>query len=319
MKRIIIITFLLMLVLATFVVSVLKYQMVSADTVTVYTRGISDHGLILIGPASSEYETETAALLAGKSDGQKEFVNELKPFSVFIRNTNTRDVIAYRVRWEISGPAMKTIAHEMTLADPGVLEGTDPALVTDAVRTRGNRIIPNSSRYVALATSASYPIQPGIHIGIGTTNDNSASVTMLDDNELIETFRAELEQATDVTITLDGAVFSDGTFVGTNETGYFEQLKAQVAAKFDILKGCAIALKQNKTPSEIFAHIQTIADEQPASIAPASDDAAYYNYYRQSYATEIGNIRAVYNNDEHALSYVLQPLNRTWPTLNRVP
>ena len=317
MRRIITITMSFILVLAVLVLSMMKYQTVSADTITVSTRDIPNHGLTLLGPASSEYESAMDDYLAAKNDGQKEFVNELKPFSAFIRNTNTRDVVAYKLRWELSGTAIKTITHELTFADPAILMGVNPIHVTPAVRAAGSRVVANGSRFVAVASSISYPMQYGISSGTGSDSGSFSPPVEPDDKILLDKFRNELDQASEITITLDGAVFSDGTFVGPDESGYFGQLKAQIAAKFDILRGAVIALNQNRTPSEIFSHIQTISETSPGGLAPESEDQDYYAYYRQMYATEMLNVRAVLNNDEQALAFLLEPLNRIWPPLTK--
>lgn len=113
-------------------------------------------------------------------------------------------------------------------------------------------------------------------------------------------------------------MFSDGTFVGPDETGYFSQIKAQVAAKFDLLRGTAIAIQQNRTPNEIYAHIQTIVDAPPISIGHDSTSADHYNFYRQLYASEMMEMRTAQNDDTRALAYALIPFNRMWPTLQRV-
>jgi hypothetical protein len=130
MKRIIVITLILILALASIVLSVRRFPHASADAIAVSTRDIPEHGLTLIGPASSSYESEMDAFLVGKGEEQREFIGELKPFSAFIRTVNTRNVVAYKLRWELSGRDMKTITHERVFADPALLMGEDPARVT---------------------------------------------------------------------------------------------------------------------------------------------------------------------------------------------
>jgi hypothetical protein len=318
MKRIVTITLILVFALATFVLSALKFQNASADVVTLYTRDIPNHGLILIGPASSSYESEMTAFLSGKDAQQQAFIEDLKPFSAFLKNTNSKDVVAYKLRWELSGADMKTVTHDRVFADPALLMGEDPARITPAVLGLGSTIVSNNSRFVAVANSLSAPIKPSISMGSGSDIDSESPPSQTDDESLLENLRTELDHATEITISIDGAVFSDGTFVGPDETGYFSQFKAQIAAKFDLLRGTVIAIQQNGTPSEIYSHIQTIVDAPAISIGPDSTDADYYNFYRQIYAQEMLAMRTAHNNDTHALSYALIPLNRIWPTLMKV-
>src|SRR6266849_5842139 len=67
--------------------------------------------------------------------------------------------------------------------------------------------------------------------------DNSGAIRAL--------MLSELSKATDITVSLDGVVFDDGTFVGSNLI-FFQQIQAVVNAKVDLLRELAEASEQGK-------------------------------------------------------------------------
>lgn len=315
------VTFLLLfpiILIATIAIYMWNNQPVSAQTLLLNTRDIPEQGLLIIGPEHTSYENKFTELIATKTTEQKNFMTALKPFSAFISNSNTKDVIAYKVRWEISGVNTKAIVYDMTFADPAILMGVDPSLVTSETRNLGHTVISNTSKFVSVASSVNNSQQQSISFGSGGDSGNPNDPRSASESELLERLQRDLENAASITITLDGAMFEDGTFVGPDNSGYFNQLKAQINAKYDLLNGILKALQQNKQPTEIYATLQAFVEAPEITLSTNSTPTEYYNFYRGIYATEILEIRTAFNNDEQSLSYILTPLKRSWLNLHKV-
>lgn len=125
-------------------------------------------------------------------------------------------------------------------------------------------------------------------------------------------------QATDIHVSLDGAFFEDGSFVGPNESRVFEIIKSEVGAKQHVLSYIVTSVSQGRT-------IDAVANELQASLplsrpelsrTPDGSISGLDDYFRFQYVSEfLGVLKA--NGRVLALGWAYDGLYQHPPRLER--
>lgn len=295
-----------------------------AKDVRLNAKDLREHGLVIVAPTDDSFEEEAGRLLAGRGERQKHVIESLKPFSVFVKNRGRRDVIAYRLRWDLLRQDGTVTTHITTYAEPGALMGRDSQHMGGASRGAGVSIRANSSRYVSLVTSLGESQDPeaSLDIGVGTasaTDLDPIRQAAADKNEavLIDDLAAQLARAVSLTVSLDVAVFDDGSFVGVDSLGYVPQLQAALDAKRDLLQSSLLAMQRGTPVRQAFDDIEAITREPDVTIQSDSTQDDYYRFYKKAFAAEALRLRGTIGDDRKALWYAVQPIYRLWPKLRR--
>ena len=124
--------------------------------------------------------------------------------------------------------------------------------------------------------------------------------------------------ASNVSVTLDAAVFDDGTVVGPDSLNYFGQLNAEIQAKEDLLQEALSAAQANKPLDRLFKKFEVIATDDAKGNAPSgptSPATDYYNFYKREFAKELLEIRRQMKDDNRAVWIATRPLYRKRPAL----
>jgi hypothetical protein len=294
-----------------------------AMAVLVNVKDLPEHGLRVVGPADSSFNSLTATLPNVQSKAPPE---ALRPFSIFIKNTGKRTVVAYRLKWEVMHSDGKVLTYAQGHVIPGVLKGEEDV----PGRRSGKKIRPDSVWYCSLATQpmevASRESAADEPSGSGTSfaalhgsqyrdeaeravreNDQGASLNILAD---------ELAQASSITVSLDGVIFDDGTFAGPDSTGFFGRVKAMLDAEHDLLTEMDLSLKEHKTPAAVFRHIEEVARGRAVQPRPDSPADEVYNYYKNRYAKKFLRAKGTLGDDQ-LIAGALQPLRKSWLKLRK--
>lgn len=193
------------------------------------------------------------------------------------------------------------------------MEGADlPRGAVDDVR-QPSVIFPGSARLVSLIS-----VDGASTLSVPTTPDEAEKMrggVSPDRTALLERAYLELEKFTDITVTIDGAFFGDGNFVGDDSSGFFERISAQVKARRDFLKELN-ARSVNKTNDELQAFAASIASQPAGRLKSKSTPTEHYNYWRNIYANEIVSSCRVMGN-EKALQRALSSISKPWPELKK--
>jgi len=307
---------------------------VRARQVRLNVRDLPEHGLHFISPVDAQYPNELAKFGFGRDFKQTRLLEATKPYSVILSNNSQREVIAYRVRWDMVRPDGTIKTHVTTYGEPDRLMGKGPHSDTE-----GLTIARSGSRYISVVTTRG----PAQTSGIGTSaSGNGATQTSgigmggsggrdpveasqtaqlaseKNETALIEMFSSELGRADTLTVTLDAAVFDDGTFAGPDSFGYFEQLQSLIRAKRELLQIALSGTQQGRPLGELFNDFEASAQNDSGNIAPQSRTAAeYYAFYKKQFAREILRIREATGDDKKALWRVTKPLDYRWTNLHR--
>lgn len=292
---------------------------VQALSVQINVRDIPDHGLKMTGPSDPSFDTKIAAFLRSKPNAM---VEALKPFSVFLKNVGNRSVVAYWIKWEMVRPDGMVVTRETGGSNPrALMDGRPPGLEKHSF-TEGFAVKPNSTTLVSPMFSLNESQSGGVSAYSGGVADQSAAdhlKQMAQDknlNSMLSAITAELQTYTSITVSLDGAFFEDGTFVGPDTSQFFAKIRANLDAKRDLLEEIAFDLNRNHRMEDVFSNIEALANGQDAPIHKDSTAIDYYNHYKKVHAEEILRIKRAVG-PEKSLSAELQPLRKQWPKLKK--
>lgn len=269
-------------------------------------RDLPQHGVHIITPVDPSFDATVLKHFKNKSR------ETLEPLSVFIQNSGARMVVAYALTWQFAKKDGKVISKTVGYSEPGILMGDeipkDPAFKhTTAIEPGEVKCFTWNSqiKQEAFETPGTSD-KSALHQSPDTQPDESSALRAM--------LASELSQATDLTVSLDGVVFDDGTFVGSN-LFFFQQLQAALNAKVDLLREIALASQQGKVDQALES---ITAKSLEPDVVFASEFSAddYYRSFRKIYATEIANMSSAYGK-EKLVPYLVGSYNRARPKLRK--
>lgn len=315
--------------LATFVILIvivglcmIRYNFsVQATQANIRKRDLPERGLFILNSADISFEDNVIDWLPNKRSEYQSFAKNLKPFSFFIENSTNHDVIAYRLKWELTDADGKVTSYSRNYFEPNSLIGIESTDAADYAHSKRRIIRKNSARFFTIISS---PFEEddlsGNDISAINLRDQevSAFLEAIQNGNLvnpISKLSEQLNQATDVTMVIDGALFDDGTYAGPNSEDFFLQIKAYITAKRDLLEMMNSASINKENISNIFSEVGRTANQPIKPPIPTSVFDDFYNYYKKIHAEEVIGMRQVINNDSKTLRICLNPLHKNWNKL----
>ena len=288
---------------------------ISKDTqrasIQMHIKDLSDHGLKLIDASDPSFDAMLRAELSGKSD---DVVEAMKPFSVFLKNTGSRAVVAYLVQWVYTRTDGTNQYYRKAVMNPEALVQGKKRI--EAAKGILESIEPSSSRLLTLLS----PDGSGM-LQVTLTPSEAEGVKngtiKFDRATLLQRFSNEVQEYAAITVSIDGAFFDDGTFVGPDMTGFFDQSKAAIDGKRSLLEKIDNDLSnKNRTPAEIYRDLEEIASQAAQRLDSESSPADYHKYFKAMYANEILRMKSIHG-DEKALVVAVGPLGKPWLELKK--
>lgn len=280
---------------------------VPATRIKMHTKDLPEHGLTLMNPSDPVFDERLTAVLNGIPN---DVADAFKPFSVFLENRSQRTVVGYMIVWCFTSADGRTKCHQKALNNPiALMEGGE---MSEALQEQSGRIKPKSSRLLSLMS-----LDGSGSLSVTVTQEEAEQFKKgnINQKELLRRYSAELARYTDVTVTIDGAFFDDGTFVGPDTTGFFAQTEALIGARKDLLDELSQGTA-GKNKEEVFRRIEVAAGQPEIALDSKSTPADYYSYFKRSYAKEVLQMRKAHG-DEKALVAALRPMKKLWPTLRK--
>jgi hypothetical protein len=272
------------------------YKRGSAMHVNLNVKDLPEHGLALI-PSSDPLFSELTTSSRQAPDAS---MDALRPFSVLLKNVGNKTVVAYQLKWELTQPDGRTLTHSQGFTDLEKLKTINDirlSRLTDKTVESGsdNIIYPGSILFCSPAgitdISRSAAGSNGNLIIFSRppkteTGKGNRQVSQEHPETKLSRLAAQLSEASSITVTLDGALFDDGTFVGPDSTNFFSWITSRLNAKLDLLQEVQ-GLQRDKSANEAVAHLKMIADKPKTSINGKSTPDAIYNYYKKRYAQQM--------------------------------
>lgn len=191
---------------------------------------LSKHGVCLLGPTSSEFQSVRAAL------GRSEVLDVLAPVSILLQNRTGRTMVAYSVRWKCVDVAGKVTFHNQTFNDIRRL-------------STGVEVIAGSSAVVS---------------PLFAVLSNSEVRRMNALNNRVHEARATADRFNlqrEVSIILDFALFDDGSWIGPAEGDGLAILAGQLESERLMVEQIVQFRVNRASPQVIETWLRARADE----------------------------------------------------------
>jgi len=276
-----------------------KEKNLQLTNIQINIKDIPEHGLSIIGPADPSFNKIVMSLTQGK---QNAVIGALRPYSVFIKNTGSKTVVAYTLKWEIlkaDGTAKVQTRDYITLWKLMGITSSDKD---------GYMLEPNSAIFVSPAN-----IEP---LKASKTRDLNEDSLTPDMTAYLDKLSMELAQCINITVELDGVFFEDGTFVGQDSTEFFAKVEAKRNAKRDLILEIKQELRRGKTKQEALIHVDELANSPELRLNSKSTPTDYYNKNKRDVAATLFQLRKSVNDDK-AIELILQQMREPLPELRK--
>jgi hypothetical protein len=276
---------------------------------TIHVKDLTRIGLRLVGPKDAEFEQIAESFLGGSS---ADLQSTIKPFAVLVRNESLRAVAGYIVVWRVE-------------LDDGSIRTFPQAFLTPAL-LQGARSSEAPFRKYALAPGCTHFCSPvvGAPRGAYTYRQVIQEPTTDLEEQLRQAnieFISVLRQSRAIEVSLDGAFFEDGTFVGPNSRKFFEQVRGQIDGERAVLEEFSRELKAGVDSSDILVQAgQRGAQLDPGSVSADADESQLYHYwYKMSFELTLEQLREAKspNDVRRTITRAVDLLERPWPQLKK--
>jgi hypothetical protein len=310
---------LISLILVT--ISVIDPAEMYAMNITVQTRDIPEHGLLLISATDPSFEENLSTVLLRNNIDQAP--NTIKFLSVFLKNSGQQSLVAYQLKWELVDVNGRVSSYYRTFAGPLLLmEDSDPQEQSDKL-TSEYTIAPSSLHFFSLVPMPSENRLGGTITsfsrseGASTVESVKRAMQGRDVAELSKTYTEKLKESTSVRVSIEGAFFDDGSFVGPDESDFFASFKAHRDARYDLYNRVLAMCQSKKSADEILNYLTKLTSERISSPKPGSPPYEHYRFYTRVYADELSRIWK--NSGEKAVvDFVESCLSKPWIHLRKL-
>jgi hypothetical protein len=268
--------------------------------VSLKIKDIREHGLVIVGRSDPDFESLRGIL---SQEGIR-FDLSIQPY-VFIKNLGNKRMIAYSLKWELLKDDGRVVTKTRSYSREDILMGKE------APEDPSDRIVlqPNAARLFSLAGYGD-----GQEISLTPVSKTGAKsdpeiLQKVEQTGLLTGVGKELNHTVSVTVTLDGAFFEDGTFVGPNTSGFFERTSMQIDAKRHMVQEILRRLNQGDTPADVMKYLSAKADTLGEANPPAGPRAKPEELYKSEekrFLDDALGIRAFAGDDELAVRRILQ-------------
>lgn len=261
-------------------------------------KDFPERGILLIPPSDPAFARMEAALAPPEPAAMAD------SYSVFLKNDAGRAVVGYRIKWECVDGGGEVSAKDVSNVVSWIfLHGEEAA--RGAALGRSNEVIRPGTVWLISFGSSARPLE-------GSGDERAAGATRA------EAGGAETTAGcVGVTVIADGIFFDDGTFIGPDTTGFFTEVKSQMDARYEILRGVQNDLEAGKKPGEIFASLEKIRDRESVNLGERPTPDEFRTYFRNLFARDVLGRKQLWGADK-ALEDVRLTLSRPWVRLRKL-
>lgn len=295
-----------------------------ASSIKSNVRDFALYGLTVIPPSDRSFDTELTLILGGKNLEIRNLINSARPFSAVVKNSTSVDLVGCRIEWNIIKEDGTNIIEGQSYLNPDVLVGLEPIdnrLVgyTSLVNAQSSGIILLDAQANRFADARIKGTNAGTMPAL--SSDDKRNIEELS-QQLTKGYHDVVKSAKQFTISLKSAIFSDGTFLGSDTDDLILNARALVDARHDLAKSIKRAINTNKSPAEILKHIESMARHTESSVESEGSPTRKYNHlydrYKEVLVDELLDISRAGGGVNEAIKYTQRPLAKTWPALRKI-
>ncbi len=202
-------------------------------------NNLQQYGVEIITSKDSQFDAELSKYIGGNED-LISLVNSAKPFAFFVKNNSSKEIVGISLQWIFIDSNGKKNEFPQSEANPGVLMGIKP--LDPKMKSRTSLINIDDKKFFSYFNDSI-----GHKIAFANMRNNNPTVNFkaLDEITQSDVFNLNyqkekiLNNYTDFSVSIDGVIFADGTFVGANKNSFFDVLSGQIQARRDILTNLA--------------------------------------------------------------------------------
>ena len=266
----------------------------------VIKNNLQAHGIEVVAPTDADFNAELQQY-TGKYNEVIPLVDGTKPFSFFIKNNSSKEVVGIALRWEFvksNGEVQKSNQIETS---PGVLMGIkpqDPFMIgkTSLINNNSHRFM---SYFSDIAQQLLNVFKSNTYKRFEYKLSSEQAQNYISDVESRK--RMIFKDVLNVSVFIDAIIFNDGTFIGDNQSFLFEQMSAMIQARRDFIKKLREAKQSGKSDTEAFNEFisrtgLTAADRQPTAKYPVNGKEAFdytYKWQTANYIDEVNRKRTI--------------------------
>lgn len=257
-------------------------------------NGLPEHSVSLIAPSDP--------ILTG---GRTVFVD---PYSVAIRNTSSKAVVGYSIKWECTDgkrdSATRDLSHDRKFSNSlgfAFMYGEESER-KEILKNADEVIQPNSTWLIS-------PDRPARKLTGPIEETNTGG-----DQSALPSVQAACPT---ITVTLDGVFFDDGTFVGPDTNDFFVKVKTQMDVRHEVLQGVLKDLKSGKDPAEVFKGLEQMRERERQFSGGEMTTNELRSFYRHMFAQDVLGMKETWGVDG-AIANVQRQLSRHWVTLRKL-
>jgi hypothetical protein len=277
-------------------------------------KDLPEDGLILVSPSDLAFDAEVTSLVNENPTDLMRFIDAAKPFCVFIKNTGTREIAGYRLKWELLKDDGKVVTSWSSSSAPDLLSRDEQP--SHGMTMHGSvPIRPANTLFVSLESVMADFLYSSKY---GRANQTEETLKKRDSimSQLNLMNQEKAQSVIGVTVMVDCAYFEDGTFVGPDSGGLFAETKGYIDAQRDLGQLVKQHVQGKKSSSELFNKIKSIADGPEAILDSSLATREYKNFFMKIHARNLIRIRDK-NGDSSAIEYTQRLLRRTWAKLQK--
>jgi hypothetical protein len=281
----------------------------SNETIKITGKGLPAYGLTVIGFSDPQFDGMMTDYFG---DDPPELIKIVAPTSVFLVNESNKTLVAYDLTYDFQAADGKVNSNEFSPTFlPALMDLAQDRLAED----RAVVILPGRTRLISplfgfVGLSKGQPLPPFA--------DESAEKRQKE--QMASAIKSTLAWTSGVTITLDGAFFEDGSFVGPDTSAFFENTKAMIDAQRDLLEWFVEAVRARERKGEstdgVFSELKNMVKEMPRPTSQGLS-ADFYKNEKRELAEEILRMRERIGAAEVILRK-RRVLETKWPVLRKV-
>jgi hypothetical protein len=258
-------------------------------------KSLPEHGVNLMSPSD-------LVVTKGKAPN-------LYPYSVLLRNNNSRPIVGYSINWQcFDGKgefARIDRSHDKQFSNSfgyAFMYGEESE--RRAILNKADEVIqPNSTWLI----SPDLPVRKiSGSIGEATTENEQGAA------------REAQAACPTMTVILDGVFFDDGTFIGPDTNGFFSKIKTQMEMRYEVLQGVQRELRSGKNPTEVFRALEQIRNREAQQSGPEITIDELRTRYRRMFAQDVLGMKEMWG-VEGAIENIQRQLSRPWVSLRKDP
>jgi len=292
-------------IIAVIVSGFILTKNMKADQIRINSKDLSEEGLIIIKPSDPEFDQELSTITKDSRAELRDALEANKPLCVILKNTGKHDAVLYALKWEFIKADGTVMPYTIFRGSPGAFEKTTRTAEEEELMNSGYQVRAHSSRLISLDSALSDFIYAIVNDRRGNNLDalyKALSDYLARPNKGLARL---LDSTTSVTVSLDGAFFDDGTFVGPDTTNFFANVEAEFAAQRDVSEMVIQGVSEKRNSAEIAKQIEEIAKEPKLKRYddPALND--HYNQFAKTYANDLLRVKEI-----SGFGYMIEHNNR---------